>query len=319
MLCHEEGIMSSRRFCSSLVLLLALNAAAIAETLPQMASLSGSMLFQSFSVRPSGTIDLGPSAVGVNTPHAFPVPIFVTNTGTADLNIAPTFSNFEFGFTAESTFNTPVTLASGQTKEGDILFQPTATGVRTGQFISTDNAPGSPHMVPLTGVGVAVPSNDFGIAADANITGVPSGKTTTFKIWLLAGPGLPNGPDGTLQCSGGPSGTSCNLAGSAFSIDDSSGFGSTRQSIPVTVTIPAKSASLRGRPFAFWWGVPAVFALALLRPHQRKASLALAIMSIALLSGLMLSCGGGSNSNSGALLFTASRNGATHTLSLPVQ
>jgi hypothetical protein len=311
--------MSSSRFCSLLAFLLALNAAAIARTLPHMASLSGSMLFQAFSVRPSGTIDLGPSAVGVNTPHAFPVPIFVQNVGAADLNIAPSFSNNDFGFTAESTFNTPVILAPGQTKEGDILFQPTAAGVRTGQFISTDNAPGSPHMVPLTGVGVTVPGNDFGIVADANITSVPSGKTTTFKIWLLAGPGLPNGPDGTLQCSGGPSGTSCNLAGNAFSIDASSGFGSTRQSVPVTVSIPARSASLHGRPFAFWWSLPAVLALALLRPHKRNASLALAIMSIALLSGLMVSCGGGSNSNSGALLFTASRNGTTHTLSLPVQ
>lgn len=311
--------MSSKRFCSLLILLVALNAGAIAGTLPHIASLSGTMLFQAFSVRPSGTIDLGPSAVGVNTPHAFPVPIFVQNVGAADLNIAPSFSNNDFGFTAESTFNTPVTLAPGQTKEGDILFEPTAVGVRTGQFISTDNAPGSPHMVPLTGVGVAVPSNDFGIVADANITSVPSGKTTTFKIWLLAGPGLPNGPDGTLQCSGGPGGTSCNLAGNAFSIDASSGFGSTRQSIPVTVSIPAKSASLGGRPFAFWWSLPAVFALALLRTHKRNASLALAIMSMALLAGLMVSCGGGSNSNSGALLFTASRNGATHTLSLPVQ
>jgi len=246
------------------------------------------------------------------------VPIFVQNTGTADLNISPTFSNNDFGFTAESTFSTPVSLAPGQTKEGDILLQPTVAGVRTGQFISTDNAPGSPHMVPLTGVGVAVPNNDFGIVADANITGVPSGKTTTFKIWLLAGPGLPNGPDGTVQCSGGPSGTSCSLAGNAFSIDDSTGFGSTRQSVQVTVTIPAKSAALRGKPLVFWWGLPAC-ALVLLRRRKRKASLGLAIMSIALLSGLVVSCGGSSNSNSGALLFTASRNGTTHTLSLPVQ
>jgi len=309
--------MSSNRFCSLLVFLLAFNTGAIAGTLPHTASLNGSMLFQAFSVRPPGTIDLGPSAVGVNTPHAFPVPIFVTNTGATGLNIAPSFTG-DFGFTAESTFSTPVTLAPGQTKEGDILFFPSAAGVRTGQFISTDNAPGSPHMVPLTGVGVAVPNNDFGIVADANISGVPSGQTTTFKIWLLAGPNLPFGFDGNLQCSGGPSGTSCNLVGNAFSIDGSSGFGSTRQSVQVTVTIPARSASLRRKPLVFWWGLPAC-ALVLLRRRKRKASLGLAIMSIALLSGLVVSCGGSSNSNSGALLFTASRNGTTHTLSLPVQ
>jgi hypothetical protein len=280
------------------------------------------MLFQAFSVSPSGTIDLGPSAVGVNTPHAFPVPIFVTNTGTAGLNIAPSFSNFEFGFTAESTFNTPITLASGQTKEGDILFTPQAAGTRTGQFISTDNAPGSPHTVPLTGVGVNVPTNDFGIVADANISNIPSGKTTVFKIWLLAGPNLPFGTDGTLQCSGGPSGTACNLAGSAFSIDGTS-FGSTRQSVQVTVSVPARSASLRAAPFIFW-SIPAVSALVLLRRRglgwRRNTSLIIAVLGLVLLSNGMLSCGGGSsNSGSNALLFTASRSGTTHTLSIPVQ
>jgi hypothetical protein len=274
------------------------------------------MLFQAFNVSPAGTIDLGPSAVGVNTPHAFPVPIIVSNTGTANLNIAPSFSNFEFGFTAESTFNTPITLTPGGQKEGDILFTPQAAGTRTGQFISTDNAPGSPHMVPLTGVGVTVPNNDFGIVADANITSIPSGKTTVFKVWLLAGPNLPFGPDGSLQCSGGPSGTSCSLAGNAFSIDDGSGFGSTRQNVQVTVSVPARSASLRTAPFLIW-SVPAVSALVLLRRRGRNISLA--VVGLVLLSSFMLSCGGGSNSGSNALLFTAARNGTTHTLSIPVQ
>ena len=231
--------MPANRFLSLLILCLAMNGAAVAGAISRGATQDAHMVLQAFSVSPAGTIDLGPSAVGVNTPHAFPVPIFVQNTGTADLNIAPSFSNFDFGFTAESTFNTPITLTSGAQKEGDILFTPSVAGVRTGQFISTDNAPGSPHMVPLTGMGVSVPNNDFAIVADANITSVPSGKTTTFKIWLLAGPNLLAAPDGSVQCSGGPSGTSCNLAGNAFSIDAGS-FSITRQSIQVTVTIPAK-------------------------------------------------------------------------------
>ena len=312
--------MPAYRFCYLVILCLAMNGVALAGPVSGGITQDARMIFQAFSVQPSGTIDLGPSAVGVNTPHAFPVPIFVTNTGTASLNIAPTFSNFDFGFTAESTFNTPITLAPGQTKEGDILFQPTVAGTRTGNFISTDNAPGSPHMVPLTGVGVNVPANDFGIVADSNITSVPSGQATTFKIWLLAGPNLPNGPDGTLQCSGGPSGTTCNLAGNAFSTDDSTGFGSTRQSIPVTVTIPARSASLPGKPFAFWWSIPVLSAVLLISRRRRNALLALAVLTIALLLGLMLSCGGdSSNGGSGALLFTAKRNGTTHTLTIPVQ
>ena len=311
--------MPAHRFCYLFVLCLAMNGVALAGPVSGGVTQDARMIFQAFSVRPTGTIDLGPSAVGVNTPHAFPVPIFVTNTGTAGLNISPTFSNFDFGFTAESTFSTPITLAPGQTKEGDILFQPAAAGVRTGNFISTDNAPGSPHMVPLTGVGVNVPANDFGIVADSNITSVPSGQATTFKIWLLAGPNLPNGPDGTLQCSGGPSGTTCNLAGNAFSIDDSTGFGSTRQSVQVTVTIPARSAWLRSHPF-LWCSVALMPALVLVRRRSRRAFRIYMELSLALFLIFMIACGGGGpGSGANSLLFTATRNGTTHTLTIPVQ
>jgi hypothetical protein len=274
-----------------------------------------------FSVNPVGPVNLGPSAVGVETSHGFPVPIKVTNVGTADLTITPSFTSDDFGFTAESFFNFVVTLSPGQTKEGDILFLPHAAGPRTAQFVSTDNAPGSPHMVQITGTGVNVPANDFAVILDpaVSLVGVSPGKTTTFTAWVLAGPGLGLGPQGNIGCSGGPSGTACTLDHDSFRID-SLPFDDSRDTFVVSVTIPARSSSLLQRPAIFWASIPAVFAV-LLSAGRRSRRAKHSLLISALLLGLtfVISCGGSSSPmNNGPLQLTATRNGVTHTLSVPL-
>ena len=274
-----------------------------------------------FSVSPSGPVDLGPSAIGVNTPHGFPVSIFISNLGSADLMVAPSFTSSEYGFTAESFFATAVTVLPGRTKRGDIIFMPQAAGPRIAQFISTDNAAGSPHTVPLTGTGVNVAANDFALVLDPAVTlvGVSPGKTASFNVWVLAGPGLPQGPDGTLQCNGGPSGTSCSLATSTFSIDDADGFAQTRQSIAVSVTVPARSASFLRHKVIFWWSMPAVCGVVLAFGRRRGAARFLLISILVVASSFVISCGGSSSAvNNNALTMTASRNGTTHAISVPL-
>ena len=46
-----------------------------------------------------------------------------------------------------------------------VSFTPTATGSRTGTLSFVDDAPGSPHLVSLTGTGQAVPSATGGTPA----------------------------------------------------------------------------------------------------------------------------------------------------------
>jgi hypothetical protein len=274
-----------------------------------------------FSVSPSGTLDLGPSAIGVNSPHAFPVPMRISNLGSANLTVTPSFTSADYGFTAESLFNFTVTVPPSGTKEGDVIFTPQATGPRMAQFVSTDNAAGSPHTVALMGTGVNVPANDFGFLLDPAVTvvGVSPGKPTSFNVWVLAGPGLPRGPDGTLQCSGGPTGTACSLAGSTFGIDDVGPFDETRQSIAVTVTVPVRSGSLQQRPAIFWWSIPAVCGVVLAFGRRRGAARPLLIWVLLLGSSFVISCGGSSSpANNGPLSLTASRNGATHTVTVPL-
>jgi hypothetical protein len=275
-----------------------------------------------FSVSPSGTIDVGPSAVGVEISHGFPAPLDVSNTGTADLIVTPSFSSSEYGFTAESLFDFQVTILVGATKHAGILFKPQAAGPRPAQFVSTDNAPGSPHTIQLTGMGVNVAPNDFGLALDSAVAlgGVPPGKTTSFNVWVLAGPGLSVARGGTLQCSGGPGGTGCNLASSTFGdIDDVDPFSDKRSSVAVTVTVPARSAALQRRPGIFWWSIPAVFGIVLVFGRRRGASRTLLISILVLGASFLISCGGSSSAGkNNPLLLTATRNGTTHTISVPL-
>jgi kumamolisin len=76
----------------------------------------------------------------------------VTNTGSS----TATFS--KISISGDFAFNTVLgrcgtTLAPGKTCKEKISFTPTQKGTRTGNITFTDNAPGSPQTVPLTGTG----------------------------------------------------------------------------------------------------------------------------------------------------------------------
>ena len=76
-------------------------------------------------------------------------------------NVNTGFATFDFSnFTVNSPFaissNTcGATLAAGKTCAVKVTFTPTVSGVASGTLSVTDNAPGSPQTVPLSGTGVA--------------------------------------------------------------------------------------------------------------------------------------------------------------------
>jgi len=165
-----------------------------------------------FSATPS-SVDMGPVAVGVATPVFAPPPFFqplqINDPGTAPLTFTYSFSSPEFSFDPNTNLVNPVTVAAGSSVTGGLQFKRSAAGTRTAQFISNDNAPGSPHTVQLTGTGMNVPNNDFAVVVDpsapATIT-VSRGQTATFTVWSLAGLGLntPISAFAQVQCTGGP-------------------------------------------------------------------------------------------------------------------
>ena len=152
-----------------------------AHTLAKLPAGFTPMLFQatpSFSTTPASPLDLGPSAVGMTTPHASALPIQMNNPGTATLSISSfSFSSFEAAFTSESRFvlGPPLTVPAGSFQPANVLFTPQGPGKRTVQFTVNDNAPGSPHIVQFTGTGVTVAANDIGLILDPGLASTVRG------------------------------------------------------------------------------------------------------------------------------------------------
>ncbi len=86
-------------------------------------------------------------------------PVILTNSGTATLNISTIAVSGDFALKVVKATKTVTpcvngtALAPSATCEFKVTFTPTQTGVRTGAVSITDNAPGSPQQVSLTGTG----------------------------------------------------------------------------------------------------------------------------------------------------------------------
>jgi hypothetical protein len=300
-----------------------------AHGLPQLPAGFRPMLFQGtpgFSTTPPSPIDLGPSAVGMTTPHASALPIQMNNPGTATLSISSfDFSSFEAAFTSESrsVLGPPLTVTAGSFQPANVLFTPQGPGKRTVQFTVNDNAPGSPHVVQFTGTGVTVAANDIGLVLDPNTAStvnVAAGGNATFPIWLLAG-ASPTNINVTVQCTGGPAGTSCGLDHNS-SILTGDSFGPTRDKIMVTVSVPAKSALAFHRTRGLWWASALAFGILLTQKKRRTVLRFAAIATLLIMSAIMISCGGSSStggSGSSALVITATPSpGTPHSLNVPL-
>src|SRR6184192_3155430 len=100
-----------------------------------------------------------------------PMTVTLTNTGTAALTINSFAASGDFAATstgASACLTSPATLAAGANCSINVTFTPTASSIRTGTLLVTDNASGSPQTVALSGngtapaVGLAPMSLDFG-------------------------------------------------------------------------------------------------------------------------------------------------------------
>jgi Putative Ig domain len=98
------------------------------------------------------SLTFGAQAIGTTSA---PQSITVANTGTASLfiNSAATRGANPLDFTEVNDGCSGLTLAAGTSCSVSIDFAPTASGTRSATFILTDNAPGSPQTVPITGTG----------------------------------------------------------------------------------------------------------------------------------------------------------------------
>jgi hypothetical protein len=106
--------------------------------------------------------------------------VTLSNTGNSTLSITSiTFTGTNAADFARTT-TCGTTLAAGASCNISVTFRPTATGSRTANLSVVDNAPGSPHTIPLTGTGTAVTVNPTSLTfASQTVNTTSAAKTVT--------------------------------------------------------------------------------------------------------------------------------------------
>lgn len=221
-----------------------------------------------------------------------PVPVTLQNTGGEPLLISSIVDAGDFSQSSNCP-TAPATLPTGQSCTLNIVFTPAGAGTENGTLIVTDNAVGSPHRIPLTGVGLA----PFQFTTNCTSFSVVPGQTANCAVTLIPAQGFTQSV--SLSCSGAPLLAACNVNPSMITLD-----GSTIVQATVTVTTtPATSGSPQpasqksNHRLAGLIGPAGMMGLAglVILPRKRKAA-RLLIFYLCLLSSsvVMSSCGGGS-------------------------
>jgi hypothetical protein len=207
--------------------------------------------------------------------------VTVTNTGTTTLTISHIVITGDFSEMNSCAGIDPNPPNPNPTCPISIVFSPTALGNRAGMLTITDNAPGSPHTVSLSGQGVS-PNLGLGVpAGDSSTATVSAGSPATYTLSIGGG-----GISGTasLTCTGAPKGSTC-MVPSALNLS-----GTAASNFNVTVSTTSRTmALLRHMQLGFF---SAVFFLGLLTAKKTPQRY-LPLCAIAMLALLLSSCGGG--------------------------
>ncbi len=220
----------------------------------------------------------------------------IANFGTAPFNVSSvTISGSEFTFTPSFPIPVPASIPpNGTLGPFVVVFSPSGPGVRMGQILVQDDAPGNPHTIPLQGFGVAVAPGDFAILARDNIpiaTSVPAGGTAIYSLVVTGSPNTIS-----LKCSGAPQGAACTVQPSV-TLSTPSILGSDSSEmfqVSVSTTGTGQIASLRRLRLALWSSLAIAFGLALAVGHKRGIRVALLMLCVVVLAGIV-ACGGASN------------------------
>jgi trimeric autotransporter adhesin len=193
------------------------------------------------------------------------------------------------------------TLGSGASCQIKVTFTPTASGSRSAALSVSDNAPGSPQAVALSGTG-----QDFSLAPSGSATAtVAPGQTATYTVVVTPGGGFNQTVN--LSCSGAPAQATCTVS-SSVTLD---GVNPSMATVSVVTTASAMgltqsdNAPPINRMFVLWLGASWILGLWIsagfdgvgLRPRQQMFR-ALGFVWV-LGMGLTMSAGGGGGGSSG--------------------
>jgi hypothetical protein len=132
-----------------------------------------------------------------------PQSITATNEGTVPLTFSSIVASGDF---SETDNCTKAPLQPTTNCIINVTYTPTTAGSSVGALTLTDNAPGSPQVVLLTGTGFGQQS-DFTFSAAPTSAAVPAGKSAQFNLTISPVGGFAQPI--TLSCSGLPKAASC--------------------------------------------------------------------------------------------------------------
>jgi len=164
---------------------------------PQVLNLTGSTSTLTLSAT---SLSFGNQQLGVpGTPQS----ITATNEGTVPLTFSSVVASGDF---SETDNCTKAPLQPTTNCVINVTYTPTTAGSSVGALTLTDNAPGSPQVVLLTGTGFGQRS-DYTFSVAPTSAAVPAGKSTQFNLTIspIGGFAQPI----TLSCSGLPKAATC--------------------------------------------------------------------------------------------------------------
>lgn len=159
-------------------------------------------------------------------------PVTLSNTSSGTLAISGITASGDFG----QSNNCGSSVLPGNSCVINVTFTPTAAGSRTGTLTVTDNAPGSPQTVSLSGTGT-----DFSITvASGSSSGasVTAGQTGSYTLTLGGSQGF-NGMV-TIACTGAPQSSTCAVTPNSVALNGTSGTN-------VTVSVATTAHSMASR------------------------------------------------------------------------
>lgn len=261
---------------------------------------------------PNLPIDVGSAPVGAS---GFSATVCVFNTGSTAITI--TSINVTGTDFSEGPDPIPFTLQpnKGNFETIQIKFSASAAGTRTGQVTLVDSAANSPQTFQIVGTGFT----DFGISLHDPGAGTQTTLASGAPLYHLSVLGA-SGFSGTINisCSGLPTGASCKPSSSSFTTS-----GSTVGDLFLQVITTGPPIAHFFNPYHAWFTLAVVAGLVIAGAQRKKRNLVF-LITAAVISCFLISCGGSSKSTPsgptppGTYTFsvTGTSNGVSHSRNL---
>jgi len=171
---------------------------------PHLVNLTGTGVAPRTDLSPT-SLSFSPQLVGTTSASQ---PVTVRNTGTASLSIHSITPTGEFA----ANNGCGSSLGVGVSCTVSVTFTPTAAGTRFGTLTVTDDAPGSPHSISLSGTG-----SDFSLSASPSSAVISAGQSTSHVLTVT--PLDQFQQTVSLTCTGAPAHANCSISSMTVTLD----------------------------------------------------------------------------------------------------